>query len=323
MIICSSQWLIVMKVKTQPCGFTIIELIITITIIAILASLANATYSNYVIRTKIATEVSVLTARAKEIYDLKRNGKDFSQLDGNYSEINEYAALSKNIGTAGGTRVVNGYAEIMVRPELVGADSVRWRCVVAGNILTESNIPNHCILGDATFFRILKENNMIFSEDSFQYDEMPVNDDSWGKVDTDSDFFGKWYITGGDKQIEIWNNFDNIDDIRPNIAELDGDRNEIADFSYDLASKGFDSMQMSFDYYSRTGDSSSNFEIYLGDELVYTHDSFAKGWQTININLQNTSASGKTLTLREAGRDDSYGALIDLESLRVTPNKIT
>ncbi|WP_224721131.1 hypothetical protein [Francisella sp. XLW-1] len=211
----------------------------------------------------------------------------------------------------------------MVRPELVGEDSVRWRCVVAGDILTESNIPNHCILGDATFFRILKENNMIFSEDSFQYDETTVDDDDWGKVDTGSDFLGKWYITGGDEQIEIWNNFDNIDDIRPNVAELDGDRNEIVDFSHDLASKGFDSMQMSFDFYSRTGDDSSNFEVYLGDELVYTHDSFSKGWQTIDIDLQNTSASGKTLTLRESGKDDSYGALIDLESIRVTPNKIT
>ncbi|MBK2296302.1 prepilin-type N-terminal cleavage/methylation domain-containing protein [Francisella philomiragia] len=310
------------KTKRKNLGFSIVELIVTIAIVGILATLANATYSNYVIRTKIATEVFVLTTRAKEIWDLKRSNKDF-YLNGENSEVNEYAALTKNIGTAGGTGIVNGYAEIMVRPELVGEDSVRWRCVVAGDILTESNIPNHCILGDATFFRILKENNMIFSEDNFQYDQTPVNNDSWGKVDTDSDFLGKWYITGGDEQIEIWNNFDNIDDIRPNVAELDGDRNEIVDFSHDLASKGFDSMQMSFDYYSRTGDNSSNFEIYLGDELVYTHDSFAKGWQTINIDLQNTSASGKTLTLRESGRDDSYGALIDLESLRVTPNKIT
>ncbi|AJI46644.1 prepilin-type N-terminal cleavage/methylation domain-containing protein [Francisella philomiragia] len=310
------------KTKRKNLGFSIVELIVTIAIVGILATLANATYSNYVIRTKIATEVFVLTTRAKEIWDLKRSDKDF-YLNGENSEVNEYAALTKNIGTAGGTGIVNGYAEIMVRPELVGEDSVRWRCVVAGDILTESNIPNHCILGDATFFRILKENNMIFSEDNFQYDQTPINNDSWGKVDTDSDFLGKWYITGGDEQIEIWNNFDNIDDIRPNVAELDGDRNEIVDFSHDLASKGFDSMQMSFDYYSRTGDNSSNFEIYLGDELVYTHDSFAKGWQTINIDLQNTSASGKTLTLRESGRDDSYGALIDLESLRVTPNKIT
>ncbi|XSZ47234.1 hypothetical protein ACP8HZ_10585 [Francisella noatunensis] len=77
---------------------------------------------------------------------------------------------------------------------------MRWRCVIAGDILTESNIPNHCILGDATFFRILKENNIIFSEDNFQYDQTPVNNDDWGKVDTYSDFPGKWYITGGDEQ---------------------------------------------------------------------------------------------------------------------------
>ncbi|QWU99652.1 prepilin-type N-terminal cleavage/methylation domain-containing protein [Francisella salimarina] len=311
-----------MNIKTQHNGFTIVELIITIAIITILATLGYATYSDYIIKTKIATEVSVLTARAKEIWDFKKDNKNF-YLEGDYSEVNEYAALTKNIGTAGGSGIVNGYAEIMVRPESVPTDMVRWRCVVAGNTLNESNIPEHCILGDATFFRILKENNMIFSEDSFQYDETTVDDDDWGKVDTGSDFLGKWYITGGDEQIEIWNNFDNIDDIRPNVAELDGDRNEIVDFSHDLASKGFDSMQMSFDFYSRTGDDSSNFEVYLGDELVYTHDSFSKGWQTIDIDLQNTSASGKTLTLRESGKDDSYGALIDLESIRVTPNKIT
>ncbi|MEY8766620.1 MULTISPECIES: prepilin-type N-terminal cleavage/methylation domain-containing protein [Francisella] len=311
-----------MNIKTQHNGFTIVELIITIAIITILATLGYATYSDYIIKTKIATEVSVLTARAKEIWDFKKDNKNF-YLEGDYSEVNEYAALTKNIGTAGGSGIVNGYAEIMVRPENVPTDMVRWRCVVAGNTLNESNIPEHCILGDATFFRILKENNMIFSEDSFQYDETTVDDDDWGKVDTGSDFLGKWYITGGDEQIEIWNNFDNIDDMRPNVAELDGDRNEIVDFSHDLASKGFDSMQMSFDFYSRTGDDSSNFEVYLGDELVYTHDSFSKGWQTIDIDLQNTSASGKTLTLRESGKDDSYGALIDLESIRVTPNKIT
>lgn len=302
-------------------GLTLIELMVSLAIIAIIATVATSVYSNYSLRAKIAAEVSVLTARAKEIYDLKKNNHDFYSLEGN-DTVNEYAALTKDIGTTG-SGIVNGYGEVMVRPEDVPEDSVRWRCVVAGNSLTQSSIPSHCILGDATFFRILKENNMIFSEDSFQYDDIPVGNDSWGKVNTDSDFLGKWYISGGDEEVEIWNNFDNIDDVRPNVAELDGDRNEIVDFSHDLASKGFDSMKMSFDYYSRTGDESSNFEVYLGDELVYTHDNFSQGWQSINIDLTNTNASGKTLTLREAGADDSYGALIDLDSLKVTPNKIS
>ncbi|MFC4893112.1 prepilin-type N-terminal cleavage/methylation domain-containing protein [Pseudofrancisella aestuarii] len=302
-------------------GFTLIELMVSVAIVAIIATIATSAYSNYVLRTKIAAEVSVQTAKAKEIYDLKRNGHDFYYLNGN-DALNEYAALTKDIGTTG-SGIINGYGEIMVRPEDVPEDSVRWRCIVAGDGLTQSDLPSHCILGGATFFRILKENNMIFSEDNFQYDDMPVDENGWGKVNTDSDFLGKWYITGGDEEIEIWNDFENIDDARPNVAELDGDKNEIVDFSHDLASKGFDSMSMSFDYYSRTGDDSSNFEVYLGDELVYKHDSFSKGWQSINIDLTNTNASGKTLTLREAGKDDSYGALIDLDSLKVTPNKIT
>ncbi|WP_150465308.1 prepilin-type N-terminal cleavage/methylation domain-containing protein [Francisella sp. SYW-2] len=138
-----------MNIKTQHNGFTIVELIITIAIITILATLGYATYSDYIIKTKIATEVSVLTARAKEIWDFKKDNKNF-YLEGDYSEVNEYAALTKNIGTAGGSGIVNGYAEIMVRPESVPTDMVRWRCVVAGNTLNESNIPEHCILGLCT-----------------------------------------------------------------------------------------------------------------------------------------------------------------------------
>ncbi|AEI35330.1 prepilin-type N-terminal cleavage/methylation domain-containing protein [Francisella salina] len=61
-----------MNIKTQHNGFTIVELIITIAIITILATLGYATYSDYIIKTKIATEVSVLTARAKEIWDFKK-----------------------------------------------------------------------------------------------------------------------------------------------------------------------------------------------------------------------------------------------------------
>ncbi|WP_411814831.1 hypothetical protein [Francisella tularensis] len=49
----------------------------------------------------------------------------------------------------------------MIRPEAVDPDSVRWRCIVYGDGLSESSIPNHCILGSSIFFRILKDNNML------------------------------------------------------------------------------------------------------------------------------------------------------------------
>lgn len=38
-------------------------------------------------------------------------------------------------------------------------------------------------------------------------------------------------------------------------------------------------MSLNFDYYPRTGDDSSNFEVYLGDQLIYTHNNFSQEWQ--------------------------------------------
>ena len=46
-------------------GLTIIELMVTISIISIVAMFGVSTYSNYTTRAKIAAEVSVLTARAQ------------------------------------------------------------------------------------------------------------------------------------------------------------------------------------------------------------------------------------------------------------------
>ena len=63
--------------------------------------------------------------------------------------------------------------------------------------------------------------------------------------------------------------------------------------------------------------------IYLGDQLIYTQSDFTKEWQNINIDLSNVeNASSQKLRIKEAGEDESYGALIDLNSLKITPGKI-
>ncbi|KIP30305.1 hypothetical protein CH66_1952 [Francisella tularensis subsp. holarctica] len=46
-------------------GMTISELVITLTIISILAVFVTSTYSNYATRTKIANQVSLVTAHAR------------------------------------------------------------------------------------------------------------------------------------------------------------------------------------------------------------------------------------------------------------------
>ena len=82
-------------------------------------------------------------------------------------------------------------------------------------------------------------------------------------------------------------------------------------------------MNLSFEYYSRTGDESGGFEVLLGDEVVYTQEDFSPDWQNISIDLENTDgAASKKLTIREAGADDSVGAIIDLKTIKVTPTEL-
>ncbi|MDE4997009.1 type IV pili fiber building block protein, partial [Francisella tularensis subsp. holarctica] len=57
--------------------------------------------------------------------------------------------------------IIKGNDEVMISPEALYPDSVRWRCIFYGDVISESSIPNHCILGTSIFFRILKHKNML------------------------------------------------------------------------------------------------------------------------------------------------------------------
>ena len=56
----------------------------------------------------------------------------------------------------------------MLRSEPVPVDSVRWRCIVSGTDISESDVPSHCLYGAESFFTILKDNNMIASTSNFE-----------------------------------------------------------------------------------------------------------------------------------------------------------
>ncbi|MDE5018500.1 type IV pili fiber building block protein, partial [Francisella tularensis subsp. holarctica] len=71
------------------------------------------------------------------------------------------------------------------------------------------------------------------------------------------------------------------------------------ELSHDLASHNFKDMSLNFDYYPITGDDSSNFEVYLGDQLIYTHNNFSQEWQKISIDLSNVeNAESSKLSIR-------------------------
>lgn len=74
-------------------------------------------------------------------------------------------------------------------------------------------------------------------------------------------------------------------------------------------------MSLNFDYYPRTGYDSSNFEVFLGDQLIYTTQ--------IGIDLSNVeNTESSKLPIKRNRIYDSYGTLIDLNSLKITPGKI-
>lgn len=167
------------KLLQEIKGVTISELVIDLTIVSILVVFATSTYSNYATRTKIANQVSLLHMLVKCI-NLKKDGKDF-YLDFNHSMINDYGVITKNIGESG-ANIIKGKAEIMIRPEAVAPDLVRWRCIVYGNGLSESSIPNQCILGSSAFFKILKDNNMISAEENFDLNNNLLANNDWGEL---------------------------------------------------------------------------------------------------------------------------------------------
>lgn len=95
--------------------------------------------------------------------------------------INDYGAITKNIGESG-ANIIKGNAEIMISPEAVAPDSVRWRCIVYGDGLSEPSIPNQYILCSSAFFRILKDNNMISAEENFDLNNNPLANNDWGEL---------------------------------------------------------------------------------------------------------------------------------------------
>jgi type IV pilus assembly protein PilA len=80
--------------KSMQKGFTLIELMIVVAIIAILAAIAIPAYQDYLIRTQVS-EGAVLTDGAKTAVS------EFYSNTGNFPSNNASAGLAKNVSIAG------------------------------------------------------------------------------------------------------------------------------------------------------------------------------------------------------------------------------
>lgn len=116
---------LIMK-KTQQ-GFTLIELMIVVAIIAILAAIAIPQYQNYVARSAVTRLVGETAAYKTAVEDCLAQGD--TSCDDNAPDITATAALNGIVTTVGATSAdessITGTFSTS-SPTVVGSDSVTW-----------------------------------------------------------------------------------------------------------------------------------------------------------------------------------------------------
>ena len=150
--------------KNKNKGFSLVELMVVISIIAILSAIATPVYSNYVKRSKLNV---VFTD-----FDILRNGIiDFYQRDSAYPvnlEDLDMESASFEDGIVTQVRVINGKTIFDIGDEITGGDfayilyepniendTVSWKCETN---LKSSLVPEGCIQATDVMISSLSEN---------------------------------------------------------------------------------------------------------------------------------------------------------------------
>lgn len=103
--------------ETKQHGFTLIELMIVVSIIGILSAIALTQYQDYISRTQLNTVVSELSGYKAGIENhLNEGATDFSLQDLGYLESNftSTAIISDAIGAAGALPVTTNFSDVGV-----------------------------------------------------------------------------------------------------------------------------------------------------------------------------------------------------------------
>lgn len=135
-------------VRTET-GFTLIELMIVVAIIAILAAVALPAYQDYVIRARVS-EALLLASSAK--VTVTENVNNINVLDATAcSGVHEQTTATRNVLSmnCSGSGVITvettekaGSVTLLLRPSYNPNEVIRWRCVrTAGD---NKHVPSEC-----------------------------------------------------------------------------------------------------------------------------------------------------------------------------------
>jgi type IV pilus assembly protein PilA len=137
-------------------GFTLIELMIVVAIIAILAAIAVPAYQNYLIRAQVAEGFSLATGAKTAVWDFAANTGRFppnnqsaglassNSISGNYVSSVNVSGGKVTVAFAGpkANTALNG--QILVLSPTIGTGSITWTCSPPYTTVATEYLPTRC-----------------------------------------------------------------------------------------------------------------------------------------------------------------------------------
>ncbi|AXA33857.1 pilin [Francisella adeliensis] len=127
--------------KVASEGFSLVELMVVIAIIAILMAVAVPMYANYTVRSKLSSELEKLGAVKAAAEYISNNNNSIDYTGGNLGVLPSGASIGENGTIELDTSSIVANSSISLVPS-IGIGTIDWSC--SGTGLTSSQLPSSC-----------------------------------------------------------------------------------------------------------------------------------------------------------------------------------